>query len=111
MRILGVFLDTCIYLGLCHPKDKYAKASELVLEKLTTGDYGLLYTSNLIISEATTLAAIRSKNNLKVLEKLGNLFWGNDKIASSLPFDSDLELETWNLFKKVNTIDLKNEKQ
>ena len=46
---MGVFLDTGFYLGLCHPKDNYAKESERILKLLSKGEHGLLYSSNLII--------------------------------------------------------------
>ncbi len=108
MRILGVFLDTGFYLGLCHPKDQHAQESEKILKLLSEGEHGLLYSSNLIISEVTTLAAVRSNNNVNVLNHLGNLIWGKQKIATVLHFESYLESETWELFKKINTIDLKD---
>ncbi len=105
---MGVFLDTGFYLGLCHPKDQHAQESEKILKLLSMGEYGLLYSSNLIISEVTTLAAVRSNNNVNVLNHLGNLIWGKHKIATVLHFESHLESETWELFKKINTIDLKD---
>jgi len=108
VRIMGVFLDTGFYLGLCHPKDLHAQESEKILKLLSTGEHGLLYSSNLIISEVTTLAAVRSNNNVNVLNHLGNLIWGKQKIATVLHFESYLESETWELFKKINTIDLKD---
>jgi len=107
---MGVLLDTGFYLGLSHPKDKYADISEKILKELATGNYGVLYTSHFIINEVTTLTSIRSKNNLKVFNHLEKLLWGSEKIATILPFDSNFELETWQLFKKVNPIDLKNKK-
>jgi predicted nucleic acid-binding protein len=107
---LGVFLDSGFYLGLCHPKDKYAEQSEKILKELATGNYGVLYTSYFIINEVTTLAAIRSKNNIKVFNHLEKLLWGSEKIASILPFDLNNERETWELFKKINITDLKDKK-
>jgi len=107
---LGVFLDSGFYLGLCHPKDKYAEQSERILKELATGNYGVLYTSYFIVNEVTTLAAIRSKNNIKVFNHLEKLLWGNEKIASILPFDLNNEHETWELFKKINITDLKDKK-
>ena len=107
---MGAFLDTGFYLGLCHPKDKYAGQSEQILEELATGNYGILYTSYFIINEVTTLAAIRTKNNIKVFNHLEQILWGQDKIANIIPFDSDIEHETWELFKKVNSTDLKDTK-
>jgi len=105
---MGVFLDTGFYLGLCHPKDQHAQESEKILKLLSMGEHGLLYSSNLIISEVTTLAAVCSNNNVNVLNHLGNLIWGKQKIATVLHFESYLESETWELFKKINTIDLKD---
>jgi len=107
---LGVFLDSGFYLGLCHPKDKYAEQSERILKELATGNYGVLYTSYFIVNEVTTLAAIRSKNNIKVFNHLEKLLWGSEKIASILPFDLNNEHETWELFKKINITDLKDKK-
>jgi len=104
---MGIFLDTGFYLGLCHPKDKYAKESERILKLLSKGDHGLLYSSNLIIIEATTLTAVRTHNNINVLEHLEHLLWGKERIASILHFESTLEHETWTLFKKINTTNLK----
>ena len=38
VRIMGVFLDTGFYLGLCHPKDKHAEESEKILKLLSGGN-------------------------------------------------------------------------
>ena len=105
---IAVFLDTGFYLGLCHPKDKHAKNCDKILKILSQGDHGLLYTSSFIISEATTLVAIRTNSHIKILEFLGKYLWGKEKIATILPFDSELERQTWELFKKINTTDLKD---
>ncbi|KKN52257.1 hypothetical protein LCGC14_0614200, partial [marine sediment metagenome] len=78
---MGVFLDTGFYLGLIHPKDQHAQESEKILKLLSRGEHGLLYSSNLIISEVATLAAVRSNNDINVLNHLGNLIWGKQKIA------------------------------
>ncbi len=110
MIIIGVFLDTGFFVGICHKKDKNYEKSKKILNKLTKGELGLLYTSSFIISEATTLTAIRSRNNIKILNHLGTLIWGKEKLATILIFDSELERQTWDLFKKVNTIDLKDKR-
>ncbi|TFF98364.1 MAG: PIN domain-containing protein [Promethearchaeota archaeon] len=107
---IGIFLDTGFYVGLCHPKDKFASQCKTIFKKLSKGIYGLLYTSFLIISEASTLLAVRTSNNERVLNLLSKYLWGDRKIATILPYQQSLEKEIWNLFKKVNTIDLKFEK-
>ncbi len=104
---IAVFLDSGFLLGLCHPKDKYAKVSEEILKRLSTSDQGLLYISDFIISEVTTLVAVRSGNDIKVLEHLGKLIWGNERIVTVLQSSSEIVLDSWKLFKKVNAIDLK----
>jgi len=107
---IAIFLDTGFYLGLCHPKDKHAKNCDKIVKILSQGDHGLLYTSSFIISEATTLVAIRTNSHIKILEFLGKYIWGKERIATILPFDSELERQTWELFKKINTTDLKDKK-
>jgi len=107
---MGIFLDTSFYLGLCHPKDKYAELSLKVLTEISEGEYGLLYTSNLIISEITTLVAVRTNNNIRALNYLEKLLWGDDKLAIILHFPPELEKKAWSLFKKINTETLKNKK-
>ena len=100
---MGVFLDTNFFLGLVHPKDPHSDRSDEILLDLKSGKYGLLYTSNLIIAEATSLAFIRTKGNKEVLSDLYELLWGENRIASRIELDSTLEIVTWNLLNKVNT--------
>lgn len=110
MLKIAIFLDTGFYLGLCHPKDKYAKECEEIFKRLGKGQYGLLYTSSLIISEITTLIAVRTNSNPKVLNLLESFIWGKDRIATSLIITPEFEFEAWNLFQKVNTTDLKDKR-
>lgn len=110
MREIGIFLDTGFYIGLCHSKDKYAKNCDDLLKLLSKGDHGLLYTSRFIISEATTLVAIRTNSHEDTLAHLETLLWGDEKLATVLQLDSELERQSWNLFKKVNILDLKDKK-
>lgn len=107
---MAIFLDTGFYLGLCHPKDKFAKESKRIFRKLSEGSHGLLYTSTLIISEITTLVALRTNGHPKALNLLEEYLWGPNKIATELFIDTELESNIWNLFKKVN-INTKNKKK
>jgi len=107
---IAVFLDTGFFIGLCHPKDNYATQCETIFKKLSKGIYGLLYTSSLIISEASTLLAVRTNNNENILNLFGKYLWGERKIATILPYKQSLETKIWDLFKKVNTTDLRGEK-
>jgi len=63
----------------------------------------LLYSSNLIVAEAAILVAVRSKGNALIMQDFEDLVWGKAKIAKILMVTSDIERDTWNFFKKVNT--------
>jgi predicted nucleic acid-binding protein len=102
MIVMGVFLDTNFFLSLVHPKDSNAKRGGELLQELSTGIHGLLYTSNLVIAEAATLTAARTKGNSVILQDLEDLFYGESKLAEILPVTGDIERETWKLFKQVN---------
>jgi len=58
----------------------------------------LLYSSNLIVAEAAILVAVRSKGNALIMQDFEEA-----KIAKILMVTSDIERDTWNFFKKVNT--------
>lgn len=99
---LAILLDTNFYLGLVHPKDPNASRSAEILELLSEGTYGLLYTTNYVIAETSTLVAVRTKNNATAFNNLQDLFWGNKSIAKVLFSDEELVSKTWTLFKKIN---------
>ena len=95
---MGVFLDTGFYLGLVHPDDPHSERSNEILLGLQDGKYGLLYTSNLVISELTTLVFIRTKGNSDMLDDVYDLIWGENKIATRMEITVQLENETWSNF-------------
>ena len=100
---MGVFLDTGFYLGLVHPDDPHSERSNEILLGLQDGKYGLLYTSNLVISELTTLVFIRTKGNSDMLHDVYDLIWGENKIATRMEITVQLENETWSNFIKYNS--------
>ncbi len=108
MLKIAIFLDTGFYLGLCHPKDKYAEESKRIFKQLSEGTHGVLYTSSLIISEATTLVAVRTNSHPKAFNLLEEYLWGSNKISTELYFNSKLESETWELFKKIHVNEKRN---
>lgn len=99
---MAILLDTNFYLGLVHPKDPNASRAREILELLSEGSYGLLYTTNYVISESCTLVAVRTKNNKDAFNNLQSLFWGDNCIANVLFSDKELVSKTWILFKKMN---------
>ncbi|OLS18862.1 MAG: hypothetical protein HeimC3_48000 [Candidatus Heimdallarchaeota archaeon LC_3] len=99
---MAVLLDTGFYLGLVHPADENALRAGEILKELSTGKYGLLYSTNLVFSEVTTLVYIRTNGNKGVLNDLEELLWGEDKIVIQLFTNTEYEKKTWKLFKKIN---------
>ncbi len=99
---MAVLLDTGFYLGLVHPADENALRAGEILKELSTGKYGLLYSTNLVFSEVTNLVYIRTNGNKGVLNDLEELLWGEDKIVIQLFTNTEYEKKTWKLFKKIN---------
>jgi predicted nucleic acid-binding protein len=99
---LAIFLDTGFYLGLIHPKDDNAMRAGEILNELSQGIHGLLYTSNLIIAETTTLTASRTLANPHVLKGLERMIWGENRLAEVLIVTPEIETKAWTLFQKVN---------
>ena len=102
MGILGVFLDTGFFLGICHPSDNYNNKSNDLFIKISTGKFGLIYTSPLVISEAATLLLIRTHNNQGLLHDFYDLLYGKDKFIRILPWSKEIEQKTWAFFKTKN---------
>ena len=100
---MAVFLDTNFYLSLVHIKDANAKRGGDILQEISTGKYGLLYTSNFVIVETATLVAVRTLGNPIILKDLEELIWGENKLAEVLRVTSDNEKRIWELFVKINT--------
>ena len=100
---MAIFLDSGFYLGLVHPKDENATRAGQILKELSQGIHGLLYTSNLIIAETTTLTAARTLANPLVLQGLEKLIWGENKLAEVLYVTPEVETKAWQLFLKINS--------
>lgn len=99
---MGIFLDTGFFLGLCHPADEYHKESVSLLRVMSSGKYGLIYTSPFIIAETATLILVRTRNNQKIIEAFFDLLYGSQSFIRILPWSGRLETKTCELFKKVN---------
>ena len=99
---MAVFLDTGFYMGLISKKDEHYDASVRILTKLKSGEYGQIYTSNLIMAETSTLVAARTNRNSIALIKTEQLFIGELRIATILRPDEQVEKRTWEISKRVN---------
>ena len=99
----AILLDSGFYLSLVHPRDQNAGSGTRILTELADRHFGLVYTTNLVIAETTTLTAARTRGNARALDYLESLFWGNNRIGIVLSITPSLELETWSPFEKVNS--------
>ncbi len=99
---MGIFLDTGFLVGLCHPNDDFHQNSVNILKEMSTGKFGLIYTSPYVISEAATLLLIRTYGNLKLIEEFYDLLYGTHQFTRILPWTSEIEKRTWELFKDIN---------
>ncbi|HKZ39575.1 MAG TPA: hypothetical protein VJ044_01355, partial [Candidatus Hodarchaeales archaeon] len=68
-------------MSLVHPKDLNAGSGARILTELADGHFGLVYTTNLVIAETTTLTAARTRGNARALDYLESLFWGDNRIG------------------------------
>ncbi|MHA1798947.1 MAG: type II toxin-antitoxin system VapC family toxin [Candidatus Helarchaeota archaeon] len=102
MKAIGVFLDSGFFLGICHPDDANHKRSNELLLLISTGKFGLIYSSPLVISEAATLLLIRTKNNQDLINDFFRLLYGDNQFVRILSWSKEIELKTWNFFKSVN---------
>ncbi|MHA1270503.1 MAG: type II toxin-antitoxin system VapC family toxin [Candidatus Helarchaeota archaeon] len=100
---MGIFLDTGFFLGLCHPKDPFHENSCRLLQEMSRGTYGLIYTSPYIIAEASTLLLIRTHNHLGRLKKFETIVFGPKKFFRILPWSSILDAEVFKIFQELNS--------
>ena len=99
---MGIFLDSGFFLGFCHPKDKYHEQSLSIFRRMSTGQFGLIYTSSAIIIEATTLLLVRTKINMEIIDEFYSLLYGLNKFVQILPWTTEIEENSWKKFKSIN---------
>jgi predicted nucleic acid-binding protein len=69
---------------------------------MSTGLYGLIYTSSYIISETATLLLIRTNFNQQILDKFWSYIYGSKRFIRVLPWTAEIEKWTFDLYKSVN---------
>ncbi len=107
---LGIFLDSGFFVGLSHPDDPNHAKSLRILRKISTGEYGLIYTSSFVIAESTLVLLIRTNINTTIVEKLREKLYGPQKFVEILPWNASLERRCWDLFLNHNQT-AKNKKE
>ena len=84
---MATFLDTGFFLAITHPEDDNHARVLAILDELDTGNFGLLYTSELVVAEAVSLAWVRTKGNMTCVSDLEDVVWGEDQLAKILFVD------------------------
>jgi uncharacterized protein len=97
-----IFLDTSFYIALVNSKDVFSNRALELFKEIKTGKYGTTYTSIYVMAESAILTAIRTKNNKDAILAIQSFFMGENKIATLIRSTEELEIRTWELFKKVN---------
>ncbi len=99
---MAIFLDSGFYLGLIHGEDKHHGRAREWLQRLKSGFFGQMYTSNFVMAETATIVASRTKGNPLALEKTRQLFAGALQIATIIRANEQDEENAWNLFLKIS---------
>jgi predicted nucleic acid-binding protein len=99
---MAIFLDTGFYLGLVHKQDKHHDRAVEILQTIRSGSHGQIYTSNLVIAEAATIIASRTKANHLAIERARQLLSGDLRIATIIRLSEDEEGSAWDLFLKLS---------
>ena len=99
---MGIFLDSGFFIGLSHPDDSNHAKSVKILREISTGEYGLIYTSSFVIAESTLVLLLRTNINTKIVEKLREKLYGPQKIVEILPWNAFLEIKCWDMFLNHN---------
>lgn len=99
---MAVFLDTGFLVALCHQADIFHVRATQLLENMSTGQFGLIYSSSYILDEAATLTLVRTNNNLTILQEFFSFFFGTDPFIELIPWSKEIEQETVTLFQQLN---------
>jgi len=99
---MSIFLDTGFYFALLAKKDSNHERAELLLNELSEGIYGHIYTSDFVFNESMTLINVRTKGTRKdLLERMKSLFLGEEPIAKMITVDNEILDEISNLQIKI----------
>jgi len=99
---LGVFIDSGFFLGLLHRKDGNHEQCKTNFKEISSGKYGLLFSSAYVISETATLILIRTRNKSITLNAFQELIYGNQKFIRIIQSNPHLNASAWNIFLAHN---------
>lgn len=103
---MGIFLDTGFYFALLATRDSNHIRAQSLLNEISEGIYGQIYTSNFVFNESMTLINVRTHGGRKdLLEKMKSLFLGEYPLAKIITIESQLLDEIANLQIKITKKD------
>jgi uncharacterized protein len=102
---MAIFLDSGFFLGIIHKADKNHEQANEWLQKIRSGMYGQIYSSNFVMAESATIVASRTRGNARAIEKTRELFTGELQIATIIRATDDDEKNAWDLFLKLTQTD------
>ncbi|MHA2001859.1 MAG: type II toxin-antitoxin system VapC family toxin [Promethearchaeota archaeon] len=95
---MGAFLDTGIFLGFLHRKDANHISCKNKFVKISSGNFGLIFTSSYVISETATIILLRTHNNMATLKAFWDLIYGDRKFIRIVESNSHRNKLAWNIF-------------
>ena len=99
---MGIFIDSGFFLGLLHRKDVNHEQCKTNFKEISSGKYGLIFSSAYVIAETTTLILIRTRNNPLTLNAFQELIYGKQKFLRIIQSNPDLNTTAWNIFLAHN---------
>ncbi len=101
MTVLGVFIDTGVFVALRNKDDKYHKKAKKLMRKALKGEFGVIYTSDYIFDEAVTLALVRTKR-IDLAIDVGNYILSSPRIKMVF-VDQSIFMEAWEVIQKYGS--------
>ena len=99
---MGVFLDTGFFLGLLHRKDPNYERCKINFKKISSGEFGLIFTSSYVISETATIILLRTHNNPTTLKAYRELIYGKKKFIRIFESNKHINTLAWDIFMTHN---------
>jgi len=99
---MGVFLDTGFFLGLLHRKDNNHDSCKHKFKKISSGEFGLIFTSSYVISETATIILLRTHNNPTTLKAFRELIFGKKKFVRIFESNPHINTLSWEIFMNHN---------
>jgi predicted nucleic acid-binding protein len=75
---MGIILDSGFLFALKFKQDDRHSLSLKIFNEIEWEKYEPIVTTNLVVAEVYTLVNVRTKSDLNSLEKIEQLFWGNE---------------------------------